>query len=71
MGIGIQAVISDGDPAFTGDVIGHSNDDLQVIHPLDLLPRLGPHPAVDVEPCVLPGENPLGSFGAQEFLVDK
>ena len=40
-------------------------------HPLGLDASLGPHPAVDVETRMPPGENALGPFGAQKLLADK
>jgi len=38
-------------------------------HPLGL--GLGPHLAMDVEPCVAPRQNPRRPFRAEEFLADK
>ena len=40
-------------------------------NPLGLSLCLCPDPAVDIEPRVLPGEESVCPFGAEEFLADK
>ena len=40
-------------------------------HPLGLRLRLGPHPAVDIEADVPPGQNALGPFRAEKFSADE
>jgi len=49
---------------------GDWGDELQVVHPLGLVPRLGPDPAVDIEPRVAPGEEAVRPFGAEKLLTD-
>ena len=50
---------------------GQKRPDHVFAHPLGFSLCLGPDPAVDVESGMLPGENPLGPFGAEKLLADK
>ena len=50
---------------------GQKRPDHILSYPLSLSLCLGPDPAVDIEPCVAPGENPFCPFGTEELLVDQ
>ena len=50
---------------------GEQRTDHILSHPLGLFFSLGSDPAMDIEPGMPPGKNPLSLFRTQEFHVDK
>ncbi len=53
-------------------IVRQESDDLHLLaHPLSLGLGLGSDPAVDIEPRVSPGENPLHPSGVEKLLADK
>jgi hypothetical protein len=50
---------------------GKQRTDHVLTNPLGLDLCLGPHPAVDIEPRVPPGEKAFRPLGAEEFPPDK
>jgi len=75
MGVGVQAVITYHNLALllqkAEALQGQERPDHVFPHPLGLRLGRGPHPAVNREAGVTPGEKPLGPLRAQQLLADK